>query len=154
MDAAAATARAREADVTYLVKKLAGAEQQLRSNKAAALLRSGVALSPDRVQSLHAALLHKAAEAEHATSSRETAAAVVGDAIGSGETAVLQQLLPVLQSSCEGFEALHANICQVSVPFAHRIKAKVITASLCSGLLTWTARLAMRVQKLLLLLLL
>ena len=154
MDAAAATARAREADVTYLVKKLAEAEQQLRSNKAAALLRSGVALSPDRVQSLHAALLHKAAEAEHATSSRETAAAVVGDAIGSGETAVLQQLLPVLQSSCEGFEALHANICQVSVSFALRIKAKVITASLCSGLLTWTARLAMRVQKLLLLLLL
>ncbi len=72
------------------MKKLAGAVQQLRSNKAAAFLRSGVALSPDRVQSLHAALLHKAAKAEHATSSRDTAAAVVGDAIGSGEVWYLE----------------------------------------------------------------
>ena len=113
VDAVVATSRAREGDVAFLVKKLAAAEQQLHSNKALALLQVGASLPPHGLQSLHSALLNKAAEAECAAASREAASAEADAAVVNSEELLMQHLLPVLQSSCEGFTALHANICQV-----------------------------------------
>lgn len=113
MQAAAAVARVREADVTFLVQKLMAAEQQLRSAKGDALLLASAAVSSPHSQSLHSAFLHKAAEAERTAPLREVASAHVDDGIAV-ETLVLQQLLPTLQSSSEHFNRLHASICQVS----------------------------------------
>jgi len=113
--AVAAAARAREADVTFLVQKLAAAEQQLQSNKAAGgVLRAALVPHLPHSPSLRSALLHKAAEAEAAAPSREAAAAAAADA-AAAETESLQQVLPLLQSSCEVFSSLHANMCQVRV---------------------------------------
>ena len=113
MDAVAAAARAREADITFLLRKLSAVEQQLRCVKAQALLRTSAAVSLPRSESLHATLLHKAKEAEYAAPSREATSAVAEEGVES-ENLVLQQVLPLLRSSCEGLTALHANICQVA----------------------------------------
>ena len=114
MEAVAVAAGAREADVAFLVKKLAAAEQQLRSVRAEALFHATAAVSSPHPPSLHAAFLHKAVEAERATPSREVACADVDDAVAA-ETRVLQELLPLLQRSSESFTALHTSICQVTV---------------------------------------
>jgi hypothetical protein len=118
VDAVAAAARAREADITFLLRKLAAAELQLQYMKAQALLHTSAAVSLPRSESLHATLLHKAKEAEDAAPSREATAAVADEGVES-ENSVVQQVLPLLRSSCEGLTALHANICQVAAPRAH-----------------------------------
>ena len=113
VDAVAATTKARECDVAFLVKKLAAAEQQLYTKKAAALSQTGASLPLHGLQSLQVALLHKAAEAECAAASREAASTVADAAVVTSEGLLVQQLLPALQSTCESFTALHANLCQV-----------------------------------------
>ena len=112
MDAVSAAASARQADVSFLVKKLAAVEQQLLCSKAAALLRAGSALPLPPPQSLPSILAHKAAEAEAAAPRREVASAHADEACAS-QTMLLQQVLPLLQSSCESFAALQAKISQV-----------------------------------------
>ena len=114
--AVAAAARAREADVTFLVQKLAASEQLLLSSKSAPDLFQAALVHPSpNSLSLRSALLHKAAEAEAAAPSREAAASAAADTAAAAETAVLQQVQPLLQSSCDSFISLHANICQVGV---------------------------------------
>ena len=101
--------------MTFLVQKLAAAEQQLQSNKAAGgVLRAALVPHLPHSPSLRSALLHKAAEAEAAAPSWEAAAAAAADA-AAAETESLRQVLPLLQSSCEVFSSLHANMCQVRV---------------------------------------
>ena len=112
MDAVSAAASARQADVSFLVKKLAAVEQQLLCSKAAALLRAGSVLPLPPPQSLPSILAHKAAEAEAAAPRREVASAHADEACAS-QTMLLQQVLPLLQSSCESFAALQAKISQV-----------------------------------------
>lgn len=112
MNAVSAAACARQADVSFLVKKLAAVEQQLLCSKAAALLRAGSALPLPPPQSLPSILAHKAAEAEAAAPRREVASAHADEACAS-QTMLLQQVLPLLQSSCESFAALQAKISQV-----------------------------------------
>ena len=112
LDAVSAAASARQADVSFLVKKLAAVEQQLLCSKAAALLRAGSALPLPPPQSLPSILAHKAAEAEAAAPRREVASAHADEACAS-QTMLLQQVLPLLQSSCESFAALQAKISQV-----------------------------------------
>ncbi len=117
MEAVAATARAREDDVTFLTKKLAAVEQQLNIKKTMTALQAGASLPPTSIQSVKSALMLKAAEVECAASSRDAASAVAHSAVAS-DAAAVHQLLPLLQSSCERFNDLHSNICQVSV-FSH-----------------------------------
>ena len=114
VDAVSAASCARQADVSFLVKKLAAVEQQLLASKAAALLHAGSALPLPPPQSLPSILAHKAAEAEAAAPRREVASAHADEASAS-QTMLLQQLLPLLQSSCDTFAALQANISQVGL---------------------------------------
>jgi hypothetical protein len=114
VDAVSAASCARQADVSFLVKKLAAVEQQLLTSKAAALLHAGSALQLPPSQSLSSILALKAAEAEAAAPRREVASAHADDAAAS-QTMLLQQVLPLLQSSCESFAALQAKISQVGL---------------------------------------